>query len=100
MDRLLGYVSQYLCKLLSTTPLEQIDGLVFSGGIGEKAEILRADVIKHFGWLGADIDQEGNEREEGEVREITAKTSKLKGWVVETDEEGWCAHLAREDFGM
>jgi hypothetical protein len=27
----MGYVSQYLCKLLATVPLEDIDGIVFSG---------------------------------------------------------------------
>lgn len=99
LDRLLGYVSQYLCKLLSDTPLSDIDGIVFSGGIGEKAGVLRADVLSHFSWLGAEVSDANNE--EGDiVHEITTKASKLKGWVVQTDEEGWCAQLARDDFGI
>ena len=98
LDRLLSYVSQYLFKLLSTTPLEEIDGIVFSGGIGEKGSELRRDVLEKFGWLGAEVDEAGNKSSEGEVRAITTKESKLKGWVVETDEEGQCATLARRQL--
>lgn len=100
LDRLLSYVSQYLFKLLSTTPLAEIDGIVFSGGIGEKGAELRRDVLQKFEWVGAEIDHSGNQANEGEVREITKKQSKLRGWVVETDEEGQCASLARKQLGI
>ena len=100
LDRLFSFVSQYLCKLLSTTRLEDIDGIVFSGGIGEKAEQLRRDVLQKFAWLGTQVDESRNGAKQGLVREITAEGSKLRGWVVETDEEGWCATLAREEFGF
>lgn len=95
LDRLLSFVSQYLFKLLSTTPLESIDGIVFSGGIGEKGSHLRADVLHKFAWLGSEVDAKANAQSEGTVREITTKGSKLRGWVVETDEEGQMAKLAR-----
>jgi acetate kinase len=98
LDRLLSYISQYLFKLLSSTPLEEIDGIVFSGGIGEKGAELRRDVLQKFQWLGAEIDQQGNETSKGEVRAITTEQSKLKGWVVETDEEKQCATLARQQL--
>ena len=100
LDRLMGYVSQYLFKLLSTTPMDDIDGIVFSGGIGERAVRLRRDALQKFGWMGCEVDPVKNEQTHGEVREITRVGSKLVGWVVETDEEGWCAHLAREEFGF
>lgn len=100
LDRLLSYVSQYLFKLLSTTPFTELDGIVFSGGIGEKGAELRRDVLRKFAWLGAEVDEKRNGQKEGLVREITASGSKLRGWVVETDEEGWCAKLAREEFGF
>ena len=115
LDRLMGYLSQYLCKLLADIPLDQIDGIVFSGtsrsseslapihetgGIGEKASRLRHDVLSRFSWIGCAVNQRRNEHSDGSVREITADGSKLRGWVVETDEEGWCAHLAREEFGF
>ena len=95
LDRLLSFVSQYVFKLLSTTPLEQIDGIVFSGGIGEKGAELRRDVLNKFEWLGAEVDEKRNGQSQGEVREITSEGSKLRGWVVETDEEKQCVELAR-----
>ena len=71
---------------------------MFSGGIGEKGAELRRDVLQKFQWLGADVDERGNESSKGEVREITTGRSKLKGWVVETDEEKQCATLARQQL--
>ena len=98
----MSYISQYIFKLYSTADSKspQIDGLVFSGGIGEKSEDLRKDVLQRLAWLGAEVDDEANQASEGSVREITAQGSKLKGYVVETDEEGWCARLAREQLGF
>lgn len=102
----MSYISQYIFKLYSSASASsdssppQIDGLVFSGGIGEKSEDLRKDVLERLGWLGAKVDAKANGASEGVVREITAQGSKLRGYVVETDEEGWCARLAREQLGF
>lgn len=101
LDRLLNFVAQYLFKLLSEVPIESIDGLVFSGGIGEKGAELRRDVLKKLAWLGAKVDEEANNSNSGgAVKCITKEGSKLKGWVVETDEEGWMARMAKEEFGF
>lgn len=98
----MAYLSQYLCKLLAQMPLEDIDGIVFAGGIGENAVELRADVLERFKWLGAAIDEKRNAKltGEGTVHEISKADAKLKAYVVETNEEGWCAHLAREAVGI
>lgn len=101
LDRLLNFVAQYLFKLLSEIPIESIDGLVFSGGIGEKGAELRQDVLKKLAWLGAEVDEEANNSNNGgTVKSITKEGSKLKGWVVETDEEGWMAKMAKVEFGF
>ncbi|KAL0240549.1 acetate kinase [Cryptococcus tetragattii IND107] len=101
LDRLLNFVAQYLFKLLSEIPIESIDGLVFSGGIGEKGAELRRDVLKKLAWLGAEVDEEANNSNNGStVKSITKEGSKLKGWVVETDEEGWMAKMAKVEFGF
>ena len=100
LDRLMGYVSQYLCKLLSQTRKGDIDGIVFSGGIGERAVRLRSDVVDKFSWLGMRVDEKRNSSAEGHVREISAQGTELRAWVVETDEEGLCAKMAREEFGF
>ncbi|WWC62791.1 acetate kinase [Kwoniella dejecticola CBS 10117] len=101
LDRLMNYISQYLFKLLSQLPIDKIDGVVFSGGIGEKGSKLREDALTKLSWLGAEIDKGKNDgKHAGKVTEITTEGSKLKGWVVETDEEGWSAKLARDEFGF
>ncbi|KAL1413135.1 hypothetical protein Q8F55_000884 [Vanrija albida] len=101
VDRLMGFVTQYLAKLLAELPIAEIDGLVFSGGIGENAAGLRADVLGRLGWLGTSVDAAANDaRSDDVVREITAPGSKLRGWVILTDEEGYCAQAAREQLGL
>ncbi|WOO76818.1 putative acetate kinase [Vanrija pseudolonga] len=101
VDRLMGFVSQYLAKLLATLPIAEIDGLVFSGGIGENAAGLRADVLQRLGWLGTAVDAAKNDvRSDDVVREITVPGSKLRGWVILTDEEGYCAQAAREQLAL
>ena len=61
---------------------------------------LRKEVLRRLKWLGAEVDDAANGKPEGAVTEITKSGSKLKAFVVETDEEGWCARLAREQLGF
>ncbi len=101
VDRLMGFLVAYLAKLFSTLPggIGALDGLVFSGGIGEKSDHLRGDVVGRLGWLGAQIDDARNKAaSEGdeEVAEISKEGSKLRAWTVQTDEEGVCYRLCRE----
>ena len=61
-----------------------LDGLVFTGGIGQRDVATRREVIAGCGWLGAVLNEETNERGEGR---IDARSSKLPLWVLPTDEE-------------
>jgi acetate kinase len=61
-----------------------VDGLVFTGGIGERDVKTRSEVIAGCAWLGAEIDAEANARGEGRVN---AASSKIPVWVLPTDEE-------------
>jgi acetate kinase len=61
-----------------------LDGLVFTGGIGEHDAMTRREVIAGCGWLGAEIDEEANS---GHEARIDATTSRLPVWVLPTDEE-------------
>jgi acetate kinase len=98
LDRLMGYVSQYLFKLLATLPKSEIDGIVFSGGIGEKSATLQRDVLDKLAWLGF---KAGSRIEpSGTVSRITNDDSAIAGWVVETDEEGWSVELAHRTLGL
>ena len=61
-----------------------IDGLVFTGGIGENAARVRSRVCGGLAWLGIDLDDDANVRG-GPC--ISAKGSQISTWVIPTDEE-------------
>ena len=62
-----------------------LDGLVFTGGIGQRDAKTRREVVEGCAWLGAVLDGAANDR--GDER-IDAKSSKLPIWVLPTNEEG------------
>lgn len=61
-----------------------VDGIVFTGGIGQRDAATRKEVIAGCAWLGAALDEKANAG--GEMR-IEAPSSKLPIWVLATDEE-------------
>ena len=67
-----------------TAALGGLDGLVFTGGIGQRDTKTRREVVAGCGWLGASIDDQANA--DGEER-IEASSSRLPIWVLPTDEE-------------
>ena len=70
-----------------------LDGVVFSGGVGEHAPAVRAMICAHLRWMGAALDADANGR--GGERRISAPESALRLWTIPTDEE---AVIARETF--
>ncbi len=61
-----------------------LDALVFTGGIGEKAAPIRERVCRSAGWLGMEFDAEANAA--GGPR-ISRDGSRVRAWVIPTDEE-------------
>lgn len=41
-------------------PLRGLDALVFTGGIGENSDVIRAKVVSYLSYLGMEINQEAN----------------------------------------
>lgn len=72
-----------------------LDGLVFTGGVGEHSAEVRARICRRLDWLGVDLDPEAN-RLDGE-RRIDARTSCVSVWVIPADEE---AEMARQTAEM
>jgi acetate kinase len=70
-----------------------LDGLVFTGGIGEHAHQIRARVCEQAAWLGVELRQSANES--GGPRISTAH-SKVSVWVIPTDENLMVAQHARK----
>jgi len=61
-----------------------LDGLVFTGGIGENDPATRTEVAAQCRWLGLALDDERNAAGDGP---ISAPTSGVAAWVIPTDEE-------------
>lgn len=69
--------------------LEGLDGLVFCGGIGENSPNIRARVCRDLGWLGINLDEQANRK-----NEMLLGTGKVQVLVVRTDEERIIAESA------
>ena len=68
-----------------------VDGLVFTGGIGENDAATRAEVAAGCRWLGLEFDEPAGGAGE---RRISRESSRVQAWVVPTDEERMMARLA------
>ena len=67
-----------------TAALGGLDGLVFTGGIGQRDTKSRSEIVSGCSWLGAKLDGDANVAGEGR---IDAAESGLPIWVIPTDEE-------------
>jgi acetate kinase len=61
-----------------------LDGIVFTGGIGQRDAKTRSEVIAGCGWLGAVIDESANSAADSRIE---ADSSRIPVWVLPTDEE-------------
>jgi acetate kinase len=61
-----------------------LDALVFTGGVGENAAPIRAQVCKDAAWLELALDEAANTRG---GPQISAASSRVAAWIVPTDEE-------------
>lgn len=85
LDRLMNYVGAYVVKAQGLS--SGLDGIVFSGGIGEKSTRLREDIGNMFSWMGCKVDKAANEavgKEKRTVTPITEDDSRLKLFVCLT----------------
>jgi acetate kinase len=64
--------------------LQGLDGLVFTGGIGENAVEIRQRICEASAWLGIELDRDANAKA---GPRITLSKSKVSAWVIPTNEE-------------
>jgi len=84
------YVGAYLAALGGA------DAVVFAGGIGENAPVIRARICEGLQWLGLELDPARNaEMVGGREGRIATDASRLAAWVIPTDEE---LLIARDTF--
>ena len=63
-----------------------IDVIVFTAGIGENSSITRKEILKGLEFFGLELNEEKNE-ERGKIQEISTEDSRVKVYVVPTNEE-------------
>jgi acetate kinase len=66
--------------------LNGVDAVVFTGGIGENAPGVREHILSELDNLGFELDPKAN-KVRGEERDITTPDSKVKAFVIPTNEE-------------
>jgi len=72
-----------------------LDTLVFTGGIGENAAAVRADILQNTAWLGISLDLTANQTPTSEhARVISTAASRVQVLVIKTDEERMLAEHA------
>jgi acetate kinase len=74
-----------------------LDGLVFTGGIGENDAATRAAIARGCAWLGLALDEALNAQAAGR---ISAADSRIAAWVVPTDEERMIARHTVDVLGL
>lgn len=79
VDRVKKYIGQYIAVL------NGVDAIVFTAGIGENSVPFRQAVLDDLTWFGIDVDPEKNVF--GVEGAITTPESKVKVFVIPTDEE-------------
>ena len=84
MDNYNYLVASYIARCV--VAMNGVDVIVFTAGIGENGKDTRAAVCNQLAFLGVKIDDEAN-NVRGEEKEISASDSKVKVYVVPTNEE-------------
>ncbi|EPD6399378.1 acetate kinase, partial [Campylobacter coli] len=88
--RLLKYIGAYF------TVLPRTDAIIFTGGIGENAALVRQKVCERLSHLGVELDIELNNKKASCERMISTANSKVKIFIVPTDEELEIARITEE----
>ncbi len=76
-----------------------LDAVIFTGGIGENSDDVRADVCHNMEYLGIKLDDSVNHGLRGKLQKISAPDSKVEVWVVPTNEELLIARDTRDLVG-
>ncbi|KPC52137.1 acetate/propionate family kinase [Amantichitinum ursilacus] len=79
--------------------LQGLDALVFTAGIGENDEHVRASVCKALGWLGVELDKGVNNTRSSKARRISTEASRVAVYVIPTNEELMIARHATRVVG-
>lgn len=74
------YIGSYLAVLGG------VNGIVFGGGIGEKAPVIRERILADMEWCGIVLDHNANTAAAGKEGLISSAESTVRVWVIPVDE--------------
>jgi len=77
-------IAQYIARYAAA--MNGVDVITFTAGIGERGPETRKDICEYLGFMGVELDLEKNKVRAVE-QEISKEDSKVKVWIVPTDEE-------------
>ncbi len=80
IHNILRYIGAYIAILGG------VDAIVFTAGIGENGSLVRKMVVERLAYLGITLNEENNNKR-GKTVEISTPDSKVKVYVIPTDEE-------------
>ena len=90
INRIKQYIGAYAAAM------NGVDAIVFTAGVGENATWVREEVLEGVSFLGIEIDKEKN-NVRGKLTEISTPNSKVKAFVIPTDEE---VMIARDTYNL
>ena len=95
LDTYTYIIAQYIAKY--AVSLDGIDVIAFAGGVGERGTHEREMICDKLKWMGVELDSQVNARTIAEEARISKPESKVKVWVVPTEEE---LMIARETAAL
>ena len=87
-------IAQYIGKY--AVSMNGVDVITFAGGVGERGPDERAEICSYLSFMGVELDREANKVKAVE-KEISTPNSKIKVWIVPTEEE---LMIARETLQL
>ena len=69
-----------------TAAMNGVDAIVFTAGLGENSASTRKEICDYLGWMGVHIDSYNNSLR-GKAMEISDSTSRVRVFVIPTNEE-------------
>ena len=84
MEKFKYEIASYIAKY--AVAMNGVDYVIFTGGVGENQVNIRKGICEQLEFMGLKLDEEANQTR-GEEKEITTKDSKIKAYIVPTNEE-------------
>ncbi|SFR90862.1 acetate/propionate family kinase [Anaeromicropila populeti] len=88
------HVAKYIGSYVAA--MNGVDAIAFTAGVGENDHVVRAQTISYLGYLGIQLNPENNKARGKEIM-ISTPDSKVKAYIIPTNEE---LAIARETVAL